>query len=186
MFFVFACICLAGCQEEPRRFPVSGTVLIDGKPLAGGSIRFVAEAGRPATSGIMSDGSFELGESSISIQPGSALGIMPGVYRVAVSASEIIDELTEEVRWLAPSKYADFRTSGLEVTVDGPQKELIINLTWEGSETTEDGSAKKDSPDGSTKKESLDGSAKKDSTAADVPVEAKSLKGVNAEAPLTQ
>ena len=51
---------LPGCTEPPTRFPVAGTVTIDGKPLPTGSIQFVPANGRPVAGKILSDGSFRL------------------------------------------------------------------------------------------------------------------------------
>ncbi len=127
---------LLGCGEQSVRYPVAGKVLIDGEPLSMGSIRFVPKKGRPATSAILSDGTFNLAESSLSPAPNQQ-GVAPGKYRVAVSATKIIDEDADEVEWLAPSKYADFRTSEIEMEINGPQKDLIVDLTWEGNELSE-------------------------------------------------
>lgn len=121
-----------GCQERPTRYPVAGKVLIDGQPLPTGSIRLVPESGRPVSSAIMSDGSFKLAENSLS---SSRLtdGVSPGIYRVSISASKVIDEDAGQVEWLAPSKYADFRTSGLELKIAGPEQDLRLDLTWKGN-----------------------------------------------------
>jgi hypothetical protein len=124
---------LLGCGEQTTRYPVTGKVLIDGEPLPWGSIRFVPEQGRPATSEIRSDGTFSLAQASLAPDP-QPTGIAPGRYRIAVAASEIIDEDAGEVEWLVPSKYADFRTSDISVEIDGPQRELVVDLTWEGND----------------------------------------------------
>jgi hypothetical protein len=121
----------AGCGESrDERVPVSGRVLIDGKLLKAGMVRFVPEAGRPASSAILSDGSFNV--SSEAVNHVSQSGLTPGKYRVQVSASNVIDDTT--IHWNAPARYADFRTSGLSVTIQEPIDDLIIKLTWEGAE----------------------------------------------------
>jgi hypothetical protein len=123
-----------GCEQAAvERVPVAGKVLIDGQPLTEGTIRFVPELGRPASSAILADGSFEL--ASDSVDRSSQLGIPRGTYRVQVTASKILDE--ETVEWKAPAAYADFRTSGLNVTVDRPTRDLLIELTWSGDKLTE-------------------------------------------------
>lgn len=125
---------LSGCTEPTElRVPVSGVVLIDGHPLTSGSIRLFPTSGRPVSSDIQSDGSFRLGEHSVA-EDRKSLDVLPGHYRVAVSAAEVIDADQEEVRWLAPSRYADFRSSGIEVEVAEAEDDLLINLTWEGSD----------------------------------------------------
>lgn len=123
---------LLGCGDQPVRYPVAGKVLIDGEPLQTGSIQLVPESGRPVSSTIMSDGSFNLAENSLSSSRLTE-GVSPGIYRVSISASKVIDEDAEQVEWLAPSKYADFRTSGLELKIDGPERDLRLDLTWKGS-----------------------------------------------------
>ena len=143
---LIACIILTGCTEQSTRVPVSGSVFIDGQPLTAGTIRFVPATGRPVTSAIMSDGSFQLSENLISA-PLEDSGVVPGVYRVAVSAPEILSESAEEVRWHAPSKYADFRTSELEVTIEGPETDLQIELTWEGNDQGEEENSSEESVD---------------------------------------
>jgi hypothetical protein len=124
---------LTGCEEHTTHFPVAGKVLIDGEPLPSGSIRFVPEKGRPASGKILADGTFDLAETSLSSDPRQT-GVAPGKYRVAVSASRVVDENADEVEWLAPRKYADFRTSDLAVEIDGPRDELVVDLTWDGNE----------------------------------------------------
>jgi len=128
-YLSFLCLVFGagGCgPDAEQRVPVAGTVLIDGQPLTSGTIRFVPEVGRPASSAIMADGSFEL--ASDSVNRVSALGIPRGDYRVQVSALQVVDD--ETIRWNAPEMYADFRTSGLDVTIDRPTDDLVIELTW--------------------------------------------------------
>ena len=138
-----------GCSEPPPQLlPVSGTVLIDGEPLSGGTIRFVPEGGRPVSSTILENGSYQLGTSSVG-SVGGVDGVPPGKYRIAVSSSIILSEEEETIKWLAPSRYADFRTSGLEADLQAPDDNLFVELTWEGSESDGDSesSDESDSPD---------------------------------------
>jgi hypothetical protein len=68
-------------------------------------------------------------------------GVTPGVYRVSISAARVTDEDADEVEWLAPSQYADFRTSGIEMRIDRPQDDLVLDLVSEptdATDTTED------------------------------------------------
>lgn len=130
-FAVTLAFCIAGCSEptiEPVR--VAGMVLIDAKPLDGGTIRFVPKVGRPASSTILADGSFDMAAESV--DRASQAGILPGKYRVQVSASKIVDDQT--IEWKAPQHYADFRTSGLEVVVEKPVNDLVFELTSEVDE----------------------------------------------------
>jgi hypothetical protein len=126
-------VILLGCGEQPVRYPVEGQVLIDGEPLSSGFIRFVPDTGRPSTGEIHIDGTFTLREASLSSNP-PPKGIPPGKYRVAVAAAHVIDEDAGEVEWLVPSKYADFRTSEISVEIEGPEDELVLDLTWKGDD----------------------------------------------------
>jgi hypothetical protein len=122
---VVVCAIAVGCGDSrPTRVPVSGTVLIDGVPLSTGSIMFVNGTGRPASGRIDADGHFTLN----CYEPGD--GAMIGHHRVKVTALESINDRSN--RWLAPKKYADEKTSGIEVDVTEPVDDLKIELTWDG------------------------------------------------------
>lgn len=73
----------AGCgaQEGPRRYAVSGRVLVDGEPLASGIIRFIPslEVGGPAAVGTVAGGLFSLPQD---------LGPVGGKHRVEIEATE--------------------------------------------------------------------------------------------------
>jgi hypothetical protein len=118
-------IILAGCADgRPERVPVSGTVLIDGKPLNKGSIMVVPQGQRPAGGSIGPDGRFTLSCYALND------GVVSGTHLVSVQATEHISE--RETRWLTPKKYGDPNTSGLSVTITEPTDDLIIELTWDG------------------------------------------------------
>jgi hypothetical protein len=121
--------CGGGATE---RVPVAGKVLMDGQPLGSGSISFVPKLGRPASSSIQPDGSFEL--VSESVQSASQRGLPRGIYQVQVSSSKVIDDAT--IQWNAPQKYADFRTSGLQVVVAEPNDHLTIQLSSRDTDST--------------------------------------------------
>jgi len=115
----------AGCGEKrPVRVPVSGQVLIDGKPLGLGFIRFVPADARASGGPIGPDGRFTLtcydGED----------GAVVGTHRIEVAAGEDLGERTK--RWHAPKKYADVATSGLTQEITGPTDALVVELTWDG------------------------------------------------------
>lgn len=132
--FLLACLVvfaqLVGCgYRRPKRVPVSGLVLIDGTPLRAPAkgvahVRLVPPDGRPAIGQIDSEGRFRLttfeGED----------GCLLGKQKVEVMVYEQISPAAR--RWLVPKKYADFRTSGKTVTIDGPTDALQIDLSWEG------------------------------------------------------
>jgi hypothetical protein len=120
-----ATIALAGCGDgRPDRVPVAGTVLIDGAPLTRGYVKFVPPNGRPSVGTIGEDGKFALTCFD------GADGAIPGTHRVQVSANRIIS--ANKIEWYAPPKYADFRTSEIEIEVVEPIANLKIELTSGG------------------------------------------------------
>jgi hypothetical protein len=119
-------ILTSGCGNKgPKPVSVSGTVTIDGKPLAGGFLRVVSESGRPSGATIGADGRFTLGCFT------NDDGCLPGTHKVEVQGFKQLSETARQ--WLAPKKYANLNSSGLTVTIDGPTDTLQINLTWGGS-----------------------------------------------------
>jgi hypothetical protein len=115
-----------GCgQRGPKLAPVSGVVTIDGKPLTGGFIRLVSEDGRPSGGRIGHDGRFTLGCFT------KDDGCVIGKHKVEVHGFENLSGTKR--KWLAPRTYASTGSSGLTVTIDGPNDGLKIDLTWTGS-----------------------------------------------------
>ena len=76
----------SGCSDDGlgKRYPVSGTVTYNGKPLEKGQINFLPTApdGRSAS------GDIQAGEYSLTTQtPGD--GALPGKYRVTIIATDV-------------------------------------------------------------------------------------------------
>jgi hypothetical protein len=114
-----------GCGDgRPPRVPVSGQVLIDGKPLTFGTIQFIPAGARASQGSIDKEGNFTL----TCFDQGD--GAVPGNLAVAVIAAEPIG--STKMRWHAPKKYADHRTSGLTHDLAGPDDRVVINLSWDG------------------------------------------------------
>ncbi len=141
---------LLGCNQSnrPATYPVRGTVIYQGKPLAGASVTFMADgASRAAVGKTDETGSFQLTTYE------QYDGALPGTYLVTVKkygseppplptapADGAIDPAGEEkytaamARWLetaktaVPQKYADRRTSDLSREVVDGENSFEIEL----------------------------------------------------------
>jgi hypothetical protein len=122
---LLACLAFLGCSDgRPMRVPVAGKVVIDGRPVASGAVRFTPAQGRPATGAIGLDGHFRL----TTFEPDD--GVVPGVHTITIHST---DELSPtQFRWNVPKKYQQTRTSGLSQTIDVPTDSIVIELTWGG------------------------------------------------------
>jgi hypothetical protein len=116
---------VAGCGDgRPERLEVSGQVLIDGKPLTYGSVRFVPKGARASSGSLDENGRFTL------TCYGNDDGVVPGVHQVEVNAAESLSG--SKNFWHAPKKYARFRTSPLTQEITESTDSLVINMTWDG------------------------------------------------------
>jgi hypothetical protein len=117
-------LAFSGCDSRPTRVPVAGRVLIDGQPLTTGFVRVIPENDRPATGEIGPDGRFVL--TTFEGEDGCVLG----THRVEIIAKQ--SQGYTAIKWLTPQKYQDATTSGLTITVEKPQENWEIQLTWDG------------------------------------------------------
>jgi hypothetical protein len=110
---------LVGCGSNLSS--VSGTVTLDGKPLAGsdklsGTVQFSPEDGR----GTIAVGNLDQ-SGRYNLSTGSRVGVLPGKYLVSVSAVEIIPpKIAGEAgsgRLTTPPRYADAKSSGFTAEV---------------------------------------------------------------------
>jgi hypothetical protein len=118
-------LALAGCGDGPKIVPVSGMVTIDGQPLAYGHVQILPEGWRPASGRLDGSGRFTL--TTTTPNDGCPVGTHPAV----VLAGESITP--ETMKWHAPTKYADVKTSNLTVTITGPTTDLKIELKSDGT-----------------------------------------------------
>jgi hypothetical protein len=82
----FGAVIMTSCSTDDgmgKRFPVSGTVTYNGKPLENGKISFVSEDPK----GIGASGSIENGSYSLSTGGGND-GARAGKYKVTITAKE--------------------------------------------------------------------------------------------------
>ncbi len=126
---------LTGCGQGGGRgqIAVTGTVTLDGAALAGAAVMFGgAEGADPVTAVTDASGTFSLqavaGRNLVAVsktEPGSGGppaeddGLMPSG-----------DAPPAPTKPLVPGKYANFRTSGLEVNVSVGMEPVNIELTW--------------------------------------------------------
>ena len=118
-------VTLVGCGDGRReRVPVSGQVLIDGKPLTRGDILFAPLEGRSSRGRLDQEGRFTL----TCYDDGD--GAVIGTHQVAITSGEGVSPT--KTRWFAPKKLAKVQTSGLTQEITGPVDNLVINISWEG------------------------------------------------------
>jgi hypothetical protein len=121
----------AGCGKSagpagPPKHPVSGTVTIDGAPLASGKLLFVGNEGTQMTAVVEQEGRYQMagglpaGQYKVSVHPNlppAPLGPIPEDYKKKAKESEL------------PAKYADRKTSGLECEVKDGENTCDFKLS---------------------------------------------------------
>lgn len=132
---VLVSLSVAGCGQESRwqRLPVSGTVTLDGEPLAGGTITFVplkGAAGPKARTSVV-DGSFEFDADR---------GPVAGTMRVEIhSAGVDVEEFEQMIRSgqrpvtrriAIPKDFNDYSQLRVQVATDGANQ-FEFNLNTE-------------------------------------------------------
>ncbi len=127
-------VTLCGCGDgRPQLAPVTGQVLLDGKPLTFGGVMFQPDKGQPATGVIGADGKFQL--STFDPGDGAAVGrnrVRVTCYEGQKAAAENPDAEMALGRLLIPTKYTSIDTSGIVVEVDSSGKEVTIELSSRG------------------------------------------------------
>ncbi len=137
--FVVLIICtvvlanIAGCGGsvkgiDPDLVPVTGTVLLDGKPLASGIVGFAPEEeGASSSTGIIKNGKFTLKQTA------SAHGAKPGKYKISIqswSTPPSMDKDGKSIKGVSAihKKYNNPKTSGLSAEV---KKDDTNDFTFE-------------------------------------------------------
>jgi hypothetical protein len=121
----------AGCGNG--LVSVSGTVDLDGKPLAGAGVVFHPDGkGAPASGETDAQGHYHL-------QTGSGAGVLPGEYHVTISKRRISGISEDErvlpggikIESLVAPKFDDPKTSPLTATVKGGTKSYDFRVSAE-------------------------------------------------------
>ncbi len=139
-------LAVAGCGEDDglgRRYPITGKVTYQGKPVASGTVNFVPESpeGRGAT-GTIHDGAYD---DVTTLTTGD--GILPGKYKVTIVAREDVDlsaaeteqpggapdqvtvaRIAAKAKPLVPPKYSAPQTTDLAVEVTPDQRNFDFEL----------------------------------------------------------
>ena len=127
LFFAVAiCLTLTGCGNSLGS-SVTGTVSLDGKPLATGGVSFHPEGGGPvATARILEDGSFAL-------KTGQQHSLPAGDYRVTVMAVEVVPPKSKyhvpmPGKQLVPVRYGDLKQTDLRASVKPGSNVVALEL----------------------------------------------------------
>jgi hypothetical protein len=134
---IFGVGLIVGCGPDlshlPRTVKAEGIVTLDGVPVEGALLTFIADQGEHHASAT----SDKNGRFVLNAFPQKS-GAVPGSYKVGVSKTVINGgkedesggETTINLSYGLPSKYASFTTSGLTSTIpDSGTSELKIDLT---------------------------------------------------------
>ncbi|HOM17521.1 MAG TPA: carboxypeptidase-like regulatory domain-containing protein [Thermoguttaceae bacterium] len=111
-------VCLAGCGRKENLTPVSGTVLLDGKPLDGATVTF-----HPVKGGAVGHAKTDA-SGRFTVMTGTLHGLKPGEYIVTVQKTGEAaqgDSLAPEKppAMLTPLQYANVKQSPLKYTAPG-------------------------------------------------------------------
>lgn len=132
---IIAIASFAGCHSDrPTIVPVSGQVLIDGRPLTYGVVQFTPHGSRSSFGNLDQDGRFRL--TCRDPDDGAVLG----KHTVAVNGAEVLlanNTMTKQ-RWHAPKKYSEPATAGLSQEVSSATDNLVINISWNGGKPFEE------------------------------------------------
>ena len=132
-FVALLLVVASGCSNRnPTTHPVHGEVRFpDGRPLTKGSVEFELldqEMPITATGEISKDGTFLLGTFELDD------GAIAGRHRAVVIADHEIGTGVERPGKLPPptlhARFRDFKTSGLEFTVEPRDNEIIIKVDY--------------------------------------------------------
>ena len=132
-FVAWLVVVASGCSNgNPTTHPVHGDVRFpDGRPLTKGTVEFeLLDQEKPitATGEIANDGTFVLGTFELDD------GAIAGRHRAVVIADHQIGTGVERPGKLPPPalhpRFRDFKTSGLEFTVEPGDNEIIIDVDY--------------------------------------------------------
>lgn len=125
---VVAVLILGNLDRGPYRVPVSGRVLVNGKPLTSGTIQVIpVDEGRPSIGRIDSQGRFQL------ICFDGTEGAIVGRHHIEILPPTRRSDPNSQ--WPLPATFSNYETSGTFVEIVGPTGELEVNLVIPGPQT---------------------------------------------------
>lgn len=130
---------LAGCGEGEGN-KVNGKVLLNGQPVGGATVTFIANDNSTSGSALTA------GDGSFTITDATGKGLPDGTYKVVVSKVEVAggqgnmdnpDDLAKMMQQaqakpakdLLPKKYKDVTTSDLTVTIPPSEDVVVLELS---------------------------------------------------------
>ena len=127
VFSLFLSACGGGASDAPDLAAVSGTVTLDGQPLADANVTFISENGPVSTAKTDAQGNYSLGTK------GQNDGATVGNHKITVTKVSQIPEsndptglqAAEDAGQVIPAKYADMNSSGLTATVEAGQDNVV-------------------------------------------------------------
>jgi len=155
LFLSVLAFTFTGCgYRRPAQVKTTGTVTLDGEPVAQASLMFIPDSGRPASGTTNESGAFELSSY------GGNDGLPAGNYRVTVTKLVLKEKFQRQLKDLEkqadeaaesgeeseavdvefsdnayenelPEKYAELDTTDINVTITKQQEPLVISLTSE-------------------------------------------------------
>jgi hypothetical protein len=113
LFFTAAALAMSGCGSQQTT--VTGTVTLDGEPLAIGPAQRGTVVFQPVDGGAVATGLIDQ-HGKYHISTGAGIGLVPGKYAITVRAVEVVPATKGTVeptgRPLTPAVYAAANTSG--------------------------------------------------------------------------
>jgi predicted small lipoprotein YifL len=128
---------ISGCERGPVYLPVNGIVTLDGQPVAEAAISFypLTPGGEPSTGVTDAQGKFTLKTAH------DHAGALAGKHQISVFRADMVPLAPGEVpppgdialegqrmKWIVPSKYSQFSTSGLEADVQPNMPSVELQL----------------------------------------------------------
>ena len=130
---------VGGCGEGGTpRIPISGTVEMDGKPVEGASLAFIAGGGSVLSTAMTdSQGKFTAkvgeGQNKVSVSKvdaQAAAAASPNAETMLMGTeAEVRAQNAKAPKNVVPARYADPTTSGLVFDIQKGMEPILINLT---------------------------------------------------------